>query len=208
MMLRWIDRVRRVRRTGWMLAAAGMGLVTAAEAGAVSISIEPESKTVQSGDVVVFDVLAADLGDGIAPSVGSFDFDITFDESLLAVSDVSFGSFLGEPGSTAFTSWSVAGGLLEISEVSLLAPGTLNAAQPPEFVLASFSVDVLVAASSTLDFSSVLVGSAEGPALSVTSVFGANTAPIPEPAGAALFVLGSLMTGWTLRRRAMRTVLS
>jgi hypothetical protein len=59
---------------------------------------------------VSVEVVVSELGDGAAPSLGSFDGDVTFDPGLLTYDDVAFGSELGDPVTEALVSADVVGG--------------------------------------------------------------------------------------------------
>ena len=58
---------------------------------AITIGFDPLSQTVPIGTPVDLDMYISDLGSGIAPSLSTFDLNISFDPTILVFSGVTFG---------------------------------------------------------------------------------------------------------------------
>lgn len=162
---------------------------------ALHVRLAPPSTTVLPGSVVGVDVLVSDIGPpGAPPSIGSFDLSVAFNPSLLSLSGVSFGPYLGDPSLfEALTDFLPLGpGSVSLAEVSLLSPGELDALQPAVFSLATLSF--IGIASGTASFSFVGVPL-------IDDAFGVKLA-IPEPATIALVGFGLIgVAGAAARRR-------
>jgi hypothetical protein len=191
------------------LRAIGLGLLLAlapAAAGALSIGFAPVAVTGAVGSSLALDVVVSGLGDGTAPSLGSFDLDVSFDPSLLSFDSLGFGALLGGPADSLRDSDEPAAGVVDLAEVSLLSPPELDALQPDSFVLATLSFTALGAGTSTVSFSQALLGDAFGQRFGEVSLGAARVtasgAVIPEPRAFALFALGALAVARVRPRRS------
>ncbi len=168
---------------------------------AVLISIEPVSQEVTVGSPVAVDVRVSGLGDGTAPSVGAFDFTLTYDSDILCLISVVFGPFLGDPALfQAITTVDDTGpGSIRLVELSLLEadpvtcflciPPFLDALQPANFTLATLTFDTLSIGTSLLDFSSVILSDAFGIGLT-TDIGNSSVSAVPAPSSLGMLVLG------------------
>lgn len=116
-------------------------LAQAAIAHAIQIAIVPSSASFSPGDTIQVDVVVSGLGNFSAPSIGAFDISIGFNEALIDSTGVDFcvNSLcpLGDPGLLqALTDVQLSFGQVNLAEVSLLPPPTLDGLQPSSFVLA------------------------------------------------------------------------
>src|SRR5258708_4589099 len=146
----------------------------------ISWNLAPSSPIVVSGQSVNVDVLLSGKPLGRAPSIGSFQFDVTFDAAVLSPTKVTFGPFLGDPGKLeALTDVQLFPGVVDFAEVSLLSPAQLDAVQPTNFSLATLSFTALTSGNTSLAFSQDIVDDAFGN-------------KIPEPGTLALLALGTL----------------
>jgi hypothetical protein len=167
---------------------------------AVGISLVlPGGTEVEVGAPVSVGVVVSGLGDGVAPSVGAFDLDLSFDTGLLTYDDVAFGPGLGEPVTEALVSIEVVGGIANGQAVSLLSPSALDALQGESLTLGSIFFMAASPGSGQLELVSVQLSDAFGAPLSIDSLTGSPITVIPEPATALLAGLGLL--GLVLRRR-------
>lgn len=174
----------------WLLLS---GLLAGAPAAGTAVTLElvPAAATVTAGEMIDVDVLVSGLGAGVAPSVGAFDLDVSFDPMIFTLVDVVFGPFLGTPPVEALTSFDVAvAGIVDLAEVSLLSAAELDALQPASFVLATLSFTAQADGSGLFQ----LAGRQ-----SVEDPFG-NNLLVSAPATIALLAVGLLGLGAVGRR--------
>ncbi|MEM7409094.1 MAG: cohesin domain-containing protein [Myxococcota bacterium] len=175
-----------------ILAALTLALsLTGASAGAATLAFATPATDPAISDLFTVDIVAAGLGNGVAPSVGAYDFDIAFDAGLIQFIDAVPGGELGDPNGmppTTFFSQNAAGGVLDIFEVSFLAPAALDAAQGDTVVLATLTFQAIAAGTTALSFDQALLSDALGNDLMPTVMGASLTIPaIPEPSAALIF---------------------
>ncbi len=192
--------MRRERGKAAVL-AAGLLLVSVAAARATPIVLTLETGTpfVKPGGTLLVDVNIAGLGDGVAPSLGTFDLDVSFDALLLGFEAVEFGLLLGVPGlGQAIVSSGAVGGVVDLAEVSFLSSVALDALQSDAFTLATIEFTVLAVGSTTLEFDQTVLGDGAGAPLASTS--SDLTVVTPEIGTALLVGCGAVLLA-LLRRR-------
>lgn len=175
-----------------------------ANVNALSLQFLPSDQTVNLGDSALVDILISDLD--AMQALGDFDFDLSFDSSILSVNNVMFGSELG----FSLQDSSVSGNTVNINELSLESPDFLVDNQPSQFVLASVEFDTLSVGTSILDFANIFAfGDQFGNSLSFDSIFSgsitvldSDMAPVPVPASLPLFL--SAMAGFAAYRRKQK----
>lgn len=184
-----------------MLALGLLLALAPAGAGAISIGLSPALVTGTVGVAFDLDVVVSGLGDGVAPSLGSFDLDITFDPALLAFNS---SSLVGALGAGSLQSSGAAAGVLDLAEVSLLSPAELDALQTDSFVLATLRFTPIAEGTSSLGFSQAIAGDGFGAPLQVTTGGARVVAEgvIPEPSALLLFALGALAVTRSKRGRS------
>ena len=185
-------------------------LALSTQAKAVLLSLEPSSQTVNASSTVAVDLVISGLGNFAPDSLGDFDINIAFDDSALSFQGYSLGSHLGDLGlaqAIDFSNGDLGGGLVNVSEVSLLPVVDLDLLQPDSFTLASFSflVDGLAPGGSTIiSIDDVLaLGDGFGNPLSVDGTSDAIiqvAVAASEPPVALLLVAG--LIGYAMRRKA------
>jgi len=74
---------------GWL--AASFMIVTATPAEAVTIVLTPSAFSEVVGSSFEVQIVASDLAAGMAPSLSTFDLDISFDSNILAFENATFG---------------------------------------------------------------------------------------------------------------------
>lgn len=176
---------------------------------AALLSLQPDTGIASNGDTVSFELFVSGLGNFGPDSLGGFDLSVSYDASVLSFADYSLGHFLGDLG--GFTALDVSGGdsggAVNLAEISLLLPASLDALQPDTFLLASLSFDVVNLAPGTTTSLDIVGGAvlsdAAGAALPASTGRGATIGAAPLP-GTLLLILGGLL-GWRASRNMNKT---
>lgn len=166
-------------------------LLLALRSDAVTIALAPNAVSTSVGGTFSLDLVVSGLGDGAAPSLGSWDLDVVFDESLLSLDDVTFGTLLGGPGDATQEALAAGAGTWNVAEISLLLPEELDGLQPGSFVLATLAFSALAEGTSAVALANGVAGDGLGDALALALV-GAQVEVVPEP-GTALLVASALL---------------
>ena len=174
-------------------------------ANAVEIFFDPASQMVDLGDSVSVDVVITDLGDLTAPALTTFDVDVLFDDSLLSVTGVTFGTGLdtGSFGSIQ-SDFGFPGGH-NVFEISLEDSADLIASQPSEFVLFTLTFDTLGVGTSPLTLNIQDLGDEQSNFVSADTRTGEiqikqPSSAIPVPATFALMGFGLAALGYKRHR--------
>ena len=146
----------------------------------ITIDIVPPAQDVVLGDPVEVDLIISGLGDGLDPSLGTFDLDLTFDPAILSFQTATFGDQLNVIGLGSITQ--VAPGVMNVNlfELSLDPPVDLDILQQGNFTLATLSFATEDVGSSSLDLFINDLGDALGDPLSASVTSGLVTVE-PEP---------------------------
>jgi hypothetical protein len=186
--------------------AATASLIGSLANGQATISIDPTSQTTSTGTVVTIDVDIANV-----TNLYAYQFDLTFNPSVLTAVSSSEGSFLTTGGNSTFfipgTNNNVDGVVSATADTILSAvPGVNGSGE-----LAVFTFDAIGKGLSTLGFENVMLldssfNSISNTTTGATVTVGSGTAKVPEidPASAisALTLLGGVIV--LCGRRTMR----
>jgi hypothetical protein len=190
----------------WIIALCTWFLMVSA-ANALTISFTPPPQSVVAGAMVDVGVEVSELGSGVAPSLSTFDLDISYNPGLLSFNSVSFGDsslgdqldVLGVGGVTSYDD-SVSG-LINLFELSLDTASDLDTLQADSFTLATLSFNAIGIGNSPLGVIINSLGDAEGNPLTATITPG-SVSVIPLPP--ALPLLGTGLAALILMRRVRK----
>lgn len=186
---------------------------------ATQITLQPGTQTVAPGGTVDLTLRISGLGNGVAPSLGAFDLDVSFDPALLTYDSLTFGDpglgdLLGPiSGSATGSTLDAVTGSLNLFGVSLDLPADLDLGQPDQFVLASLRFLATGVGSTSVGLENVVLGDANGAVLVPDAVRGAALSiravtgvPDEGPMAPAAFLLAVLSLGRAMARRGMARV--
>ncbi|VAW55191.1 hypothetical protein MNBD_GAMMA06-21, partial [hydrothermal vent metagenome] len=147
-------------------------LLWAQQGSALTLSLSPNSQIIAPSGIATVDLVASDLGNFVAPTVGAFSIEILFDESIIAFDSVEYGALLGNPMNLFETDiiTTVNPDSVELDEFSFLADFELDALQPETFTLATLTFSGLLSGVSFLDFGFIDVSDAVGFTLTPSSL--------------------------------------
>jgi hypothetical protein len=166
----------------------------------VILDFVPSDQSVAMGSAVGVDLVISGLGNFTAPSLGTFDLDVTYDAAILSATSITLTPLLGD-GALGETFEGVdisTPGVIDLFVTSLLSQMELDLLQPVSFVLATLSFDAIAPGTSALDLTQILLGDAlSGGELEATAGAGSITVfrsgcQVPEPALAGLLFAAAL----------------
>lgn len=188
---------------------------------AVTLSLEPPAQDIAVGSTTTVDLTISELGDGVAPSLGAFFVEILFDDSILSLDSVVYGTSLGNPDPLAFETdilTTTGMGSVSLDEISFLFGFELDALQSDAFILATLTFTGDVAGASALTFGTVDLADAAFPSNTITpevlltaSITVLSDDPpgiAPTPGGMLLLLSGFLAFGVLTKNLNLRLRLS
>ena len=181
------------------LSGCMIGLLTTAGSleAAVELSLSPPEQTVQAGVPFSLALKVAGLGNGEAPSLSTFDLEVSYDSAALEFQAAGFGDpLLGDqlelvgPGAITEADSSLMD-TVSLFELSLDSAADLNSLQASEFTLATLTFSGLTWGATPLSVSISALGDSDGFPLTA-DVLGATVTIVPEASTFALVSLGLL----------------
>ncbi len=198
------------------LLGAALLLLSAGPSQAITLSFNPIAQNIAAGSPVDVALVISGLGDGIAPSLSTFDVDVSFDPGILDFSAVTFSPLLGDLAfGEAVTSFDGSvPGVVNLFELSLLEgdsvtcifciPPFLDDLQPASFILATITFDSLSAGTSTLGIKLNALADAFGEPLTAEASdanITVNGSSVPESTALMLLGAGLMVFRITRQRR-------
>ena len=178
---------------------------------AITLSLLPGSQSIGVGDSAPVQIFLQGLGAGGPPSLGAFDIEVLYDDSVLSLdaAGATLGSFLGIPEVETIVSVTDLPGSFSVAEISFLFDFELDALQPADFTLATLNFTALAEGTSQVDFGFVeLVDAGLTPAvLSVDSMFASSVtvasapATVPDSSSTGILLAGAFLGILSLRKR-------
>jgi hypothetical protein len=175
---------------------------------AITIGFDPVSQNVSLGSPAVVDLFISGLGDLTAPSLSTFDLDVTFDSSILSFSSAAYGDpVLGDQldlfGFGSIITTTPGAGYVNLFELSLDSIDDLNNLQAGAFTLATLTFDTIGIGTSPLGLSVNALGDENGDSLDAYIQSGSVNVrgnAVPEP-GTLLLVCSGLAGIGFFRRK-------
>jgi hypothetical protein len=152
---------------------------------AATIELQPVTQNVTLGAQTIVLLKISGLGNGIAPSIGTFDIDLQFDPAILTFDNAVFGNQLDVLGLGDIQVVTPVLGVVNLFELSLDFESDLDTLQAPEFTLATLVFESFGTGTSPLALSLNALGDAAGNSLDAELIDGAITVSeasiVPEP---------------------------
>jgi hypothetical protein len=191
--------LKRLTTTLALAAALLAGATTGAHAATISFS--PVTQNVNIGDTAFVDLVISGLD--LDEEVGSFDVDVTYNDSVVGFVGYTLGSGLGTGADIIDLSLGDLGGLIDIAVLSLLDELDLGPLQGASFVLARLEFTALANGVSPLVYAQSIFADGAGLELDVDTDTGAiRVGEVPEPVSLLLFGAGAAALAIRRRRQA------
>ena len=174
-----------------------------------ALSLVPSTQNVSVGNSFSVDLRIDGLGDGVAPSVGTYDLNVSFDSMLVSFDTATYGTGLDVWGLGSLQATTPGSGSVNLFELSFDTPEDLNLYQPAGFKLATLTFQALSGGTSPLSLSLNAFGDADGVSLPATLQNSSVTVTaVPEPETYVMMLAGLAVLSAVARRRSSRLALS
>jgi hypothetical protein len=175
-------------------------------AGAITIGFNPCAVEVAVGESVDADLVISGLGDGIAPSVSTFDLDIKFDPELLefvgaAFGDPIYGDQLDLWMLESITEVTPGDGTVNLFELSLDSQDDLGLHQLGSFTMATLTFEAVGLGIGSLDITIKSLGDALGDPLAPIYAESGSVSAVPEPGTILLLSIGIAGLAYLKRKK-------
>jgi hypothetical protein len=164
----------------------------------ISFAVDPSSQSALLGSPVTLTLDVSGLGNGTA--LGSYDFVVGFDPTVLAYDNATFGTNLDPDSFGPIQIVTPNSASVEFYEVSPDPSADLLSLQPPAFTLVTIVFDTVeTAVNSPVTLSEVAIGNQDGNDISGESMLNnaavtvTQSPSVPEPAGIFLMTSGMLL---------------
>src|SRR5262245_49587182 len=199
-----------MRTTFTTMLSAAVLLLATSHSGAITLGFDPSAQGVTVGSTVSVEVVISGLGAGAAPSLSTFDLDVTFDTGILSFlgftfGDPSLGDQLNLSGLGSVISLTAGAGGVNLFELSFDTAADLDAFQAGSFTLGTLSVSALSNGESALGIVVNALGDANGDSLAADVVAGrvavsGGPLPVPGPPSVVLLLAGVVvLVGFRMR---------
>lgn len=183
-----------------MLAVCALGLGVEPAANAVTLSVIPESPTANVGSTFSVDVVASGLVDGAAPSIGTYDLDLSYNSSIASFASIAYGTGLDVLGLGSLqTVTPDTPGTVNVFELSFDTIADLNQLQHDTFKLFTLTFNAAAAGTSALGLTLNALGDANGDSVAAT-LQNASVVIAPVPLPPTVLLLLSGVVGFALFR--------
>ena len=167
------------------------------------------------GDPATVAVVISGLGNYEAPSLSTFDLDVTYDPAILSFNSYKLAWSLGDVNineASDFSLGETTPGTINLSELSFLEASStsgpffiepyLDEIQPDSFTLAILTFDALAVGTSDLNFHNVILGDVDAFPFSETIILKSGSiSVVPEPATLLLLGCGLIGLGMLGKKR-------
>jgi len=182
--------------------------VTSSAVAAISISLEPTPQTINAGAPATMDLVVSGLGNLSTPSLGAFDFDLSYNPAIISAVSLTFGTDLGTPLESSRFFTLAPAGAIHLDEVSFKSSSDLNNAQPDTFTLATLNFKGKAFGTSGIDFSFASLSDEQGQSLVGFSTTGGSIAVqvVPDVGSTASLLLLGMVSLSALRKFSQTAV--
>jgi hypothetical protein len=176
------------------------GFCFSLNANAISIDLLTDNTNLHMGDTVEVQVKISGLTDTSAPSLGDYDVNFHYDESLFSIANIYFGDAvkgnqLDLMGFGSLQDTNSGSGWLSVFELSFDDALDLTLYQASEFTLFSVILNAVAIGNGNFSLTANALGDAYGNELSIDTINGTavniGSVSVPEPSS-LLLLLGAL----------------
>lgn len=184
------------------LSRACLALAICTACSGASLVVTPSVSSLNVGGAFTVDVSVTGLTTGAAPSLGAFQLDFVYDNALLSLDGLTFGSQLSLNGTNSLQGFIPGvGSAVAVFESSFNTSSELNDGQLGDFLLFQLALTAVAPGSSTLTLANLIMADAELVPNDISGSFtftGSSVTiesdpAVPEPGALALVSLGTAL---------------